>query len=33
MEIYNNYKNLKTIDETNVNFEVVKSWWHSSRVG
>jgi hypothetical protein len=24
MEIYDNYKNSKTIDETNVNFEVVK---------
>lgn len=32
MEICNNYKNSKTLDETNVNFEVVKSWWHLADV-
>jgi hypothetical protein len=31
MEIGNNYKSSKTLDETNANFEVIKSWWHLSR--
>jgi len=29
MEIGDNYKNSKTLDEANANFEVIKSWWHS----
>jgi hypothetical protein len=29
MEICNNYKDSKTFVETNVNYEVVRSWWHS----
>jgi hypothetical protein len=32
MEICNNFKNSKTLDDTNANFEVVKSWWHSTDV-
>ncbi len=32
MEICNDYKNSKTLDEINANFEVVKSWWHSTNV-
>lgn len=33
MEICNNYKSSKTIDETNANFEVIRSWWHSFGIG
>jgi hypothetical protein len=29
MEFCNNYKNSKTFDEANANFEVLRSWWHS----
>jgi hypothetical protein len=29
MEICKNYKNSKTFDEANANFEVIRSWWHS----
>jgi hypothetical protein len=32
MEICNNYTNSKTFNETNVIFEVVKPWWHSTNV-
>ncbi len=32
MEICNSFKNSKTLDDTNANFEVVKSWWHSTDV-
>jgi hypothetical protein len=32
MEICNNYKNSKITNEVNTNFEVVKPWWHSSRI-
>jgi len=32
MEICNNYKNSKTLDETNVDFEVLRSWWHLTNV-
>jgi hypothetical protein len=33
MEICNNYKSSKTLDEANANFEVVRSWWHSFGIG
>jgi hypothetical protein len=33
MEICNNDKSSKTLDEANAIFEVVKSWWHSFGIG